>query len=199
MKKHTEERLEDAIEYHLLNKDDYIKGVSDDYDAELALEPVRVIGFIQETQSKTWNALHAIHGDNTESIILESLVKELDTKGILKVLRYGFKCYGRKVLMAIFAPNNQKNPETWSLYKKNQLSVTRQLYYGSNHNKSLDLVLFINGLPVVTAELKNPLSGQTVEHAKKQYKEKNVNFIYHHMCTPFLQFLLYFIQFNACK
>jgi type I restriction enzyme R subunit len=63
------------------------------------------------------------------------------------------------------------NPDTLALYQKNQLSVTRQLYYSSRHKNSLDLVLFINGLPVVTAELKNPMSGQTVEYAKKQYKE----------------------------
>jgi type I restriction enzyme R subunit len=62
------------------------------------------------------------------------------------------------------------NPDTLTLYGKNVLSVTRQLYYGMEHSKSLDLVLFLNGLPIATAELKNPLSGQTVEDAKKQYK-----------------------------
>ncbi len=171
MKKHTEIRLEDAIEYHLLEKGDYIKGTNKNFEPDRALEPERVINFIRKTQSKTWNILFAIHGDGTEHVILESLCKELNTKGILKVLRQGFKCYGRKIRVAIFAPNNEKNPETWAQYNKNQLSVTRQLQYSNKHNKSLDLVLFINGLPIVTAELKNPMSGQTVENAKKQYKK----------------------------
>jgi type I restriction enzyme R subunit len=88
--------------------------------------------------------------------VLDHLVKELDTKGLLKVLREGFKCYGKKLRMAVFAPNNRMNPDTLSLYKQNVLSVTRQLHYGAEDSKSLDLVLFLNGLPVVTAELKNP-------------------------------------------
>ena len=103
--------------------------------------------------------------------MIDHLDKELDTKGVLKVLRQGFKCYGKKLRMAVFAPNNRMNPDTLALYGKNVLTVTRQLYYGTDHSKSLDLVLFLNGLPIVTAELKNPLSGQTVEDAKRQYKK----------------------------
>lgn len=176
MKKHTEARLEDAIIDHLIAKGGYIfvdyregeaKGR---YDKGRALDPVMVLNFIQSTQEKMWKSLLAIHGEETGKVILEHLVKELDTKGVLKVLRQGFKCYGKLLRVAVFSPNNRMNPDTLALYGKNVLSVTRQLYYGTEHSKSLDLVLFLNGLPVVTAELKNPLSGQTVEDAKKQYK-----------------------------
>jgi type I restriction enzyme R subunit len=104
-------------------------------------------------------------------VVLDHLVKELDTKGMLKVLRQGFKCYGKKLRVAVFAPSNTLNPDTLALYEKNVLSVTRQLFYGESHAKSLDLVLFLNGLPIATVELKNPLSGQTVEDAKRQYKK----------------------------
>ena len=170
MKKHTEEKFEDAIVYCLINEHKYHKGSSDDYDSKLCLEPFRVIYFIKSTQPKVWASLEAIHKDATKGIVLDFLCKELNTKGIIKVLRHGFKCYGKKIRMAFFAPNNQKNPDTWKLYAQNILSVTRQLYYGEKHKKSLDLVVFLNGLPLITAELKNPLSGQTVENAKKQYK-----------------------------
>lgn len=170
MKKHTEERLEDAIEHSLLTKQGYENGESKDYDPVRALEPKRVINFIKLTQEKVWRALEAIHKDETEKLVLDVLCKELAIKGMLKVLRHGFKCYGKKLKVAIFAPNNQMNPETLELYKHNVLSVTRQLYYSDKHKNSLDIVLFLNGLPVITAELKNPLSGQNVEHAKKQYK-----------------------------
>src|SRR5215213_3546962 len=177
MKKHTEVRLEDAIIEHLTTRGgyafvDYREGAAKDrYDKVRALDPALVLGFIQTTQEKMWKRLEAIHKEETGKVVLDHLVKELDTKGMLKVLRQGFKCYGKKLRVAVFAPNNRMNPDTLTLYSQNVLSVTRQLYYGATHSKSLDLVLFLNGLPIATAELKNPLSGQTVEDAKKQYKK----------------------------
>ncbi|MBE9544442.1 MAG: type I restriction endonuclease subunit R [Proteobacteria bacterium] len=177
MKKHTEARLEDAIVDHLCSHDgfefvDYREGEAKGrYDAEKALDPKLVLDFIRQTQEKVWKSLQAIHGPETEKVVIDHLDKELNTKGVLKVLRLGFKCYGKKLRMAVFAPSNRMNPDTLALYGKNVLSVTRQLYYGAEHSKSLDIVLFLNGLPLITAELKNPLSGQTVEHAKKQYKK----------------------------
>lgn len=177
MKKHVEARLEDAIIDHLVNQGgfvsiDYRQGEAEGrYDPERVLDPLLVLNFIQNTQEKVWKSLHAIHAEETDKVILDHLCKELDTKGTLKVLRQGFKCYGKKLRVAVFAPSNQMNPDTLSLYGKNVLSVTRQLHYGKEHSKSLDLVLFLNGLPIVTAELKNPLSGQTVVHARRQYKK----------------------------
>lgn len=176
MKKHTEARLEDAIVQDLCDQRgfvhvDYRQGVAKErYDKARALDPALVLGFIQKTQEKVWKSLHGIHGEETGKVVLDHLCKELATKGILKVLRQGFKCYGKKLRVATFAPSNAMNPDTLALYQANVLSVTRQLYYSEAHSKSLDLVLFLNGLPIITAELKNPLSGQTVEHAKKQYK-----------------------------
>jgi len=177
MQKHVEARLEDAITDHLTTHGgyvavDYFRGeAAGRYDRARALDPALVLGFIQATQETVWKRLTAIHGEETGKVVLDHLVKELDTRGMLKVLRQGFKCYGNKLRVAYFAPSNRMNPDTLALYDKNVLSVTRQLYYGEQHSKSLDLVLFLNGLPLVTAELKNPLSGQTVEDAKKQYKK----------------------------
>lgn len=177
MKKHTEARLEYAIIDHLTTQGgyvfvDYREGAAKDrYDKLRALDPALVLGFIQTTQEKMWKRLEAIHKEETGKVVLDHLVKELDTKGMLKVLRQGFKCYGKKLRVAVFAPNNRMNPDTLTLYSQNVLTVTRQLYYGATHSKSLDLALFLNGLPIATAELKNPLSGQTVEDAKKQYKK----------------------------
>jgi type I restriction enzyme R subunit len=176
VKKHTEARLEDAIIDHLTAQGgyvfvDYREGAAKNrYDKALALDPALVVGFIQTTQEKMWKSLAAIHGEETPKVVVDYLAKELETKGMLKVLRQGFKCYGKLLRVAVFAPNNRMNPDTLALYGQNVLSVTRQLYYGAEHSKSLDLVLFLNGLPIATAELKNPLSGQTVEDAKKQYK-----------------------------
>ena len=176
MKKHTEARLEDAIIDHLTTQGgyvlvDYREGEAKGrYDKARALDPALVLGFIETTQERVWKSLVAIHGAETGRLVLDHLVKELETKGMLKVLRQGFKCYGKLLRVAFFAPNNAMNPDSLALYGRNVLSVTRQLYYGEEHSRSLDLALFLNGLPVVTAELKNPLSGQTVEEAKRQYK-----------------------------
>ena len=176
MKKHIEDRLEDAIVHNLCESGgflfvDYSKGEAKGrYDKARALDPALVLSFIRKTQEKVWKSLEGIHGEETGKVVLDHLCKEMETKGILKVLRQGFKCYGKKLRVATFAPSNAMNPDTLALYQANVLSVTRQLYYSEEHSKSLDLVLFLNGIPIVTAELKNPLSGQTVEDAKRQYK-----------------------------
>jgi type I restriction enzyme R subunit len=177
MKKHTEARLEDAIVDRLTTQGGYVfvdyraGAAKDHYDKVRALDPALVLGFIQATQEKMWESLESIHGPETGKVVLDHLVKELETKGMLKVLRQGFKCYGKALRVAVFAPNNRMNPDTLALYEKNVLSVTRQLYYGEEHSKSLDLAIFLNGLPIATAELKNPLSGQTAENAKRQYRK----------------------------
>ena len=171
MKKHTEDRLEDAIEHQLVELDRYQKGSSSDFDTDRAFEPGRVLAFIQKTQTKLWENLKSIHGADTEKVVLDDLYKTLETQGMLNVLRYGFKSYGKKIKVAFFAPSTKLNPETLALYDANVLSFTRQLYFSKSDKKSLDVVLFLNGLPIITMELKNPLSGQTVEHAKTQYKE----------------------------
>lgn len=170
MKKHTEDRFESAIEYQFIKNDCYIKGSSDDFDTERSLEPARVIAFIEKTQAKLWQSLKGIHGNDTEKVVLDDLYKTLETQGMLNVLRHGFKCYGKKLKVAFFAPSTKLNPDTLAQYKANTLSVTRQLYFSNANKKSLDMVLFLNGLPVITMELKNPLSRQTVEDAKRQYK-----------------------------
>jgi len=177
MRKHIEARLEDAIIDDLTCHGgfefvDYHEGEAKGrYDTEKALDSKLVLDFIRQTQEKSWKSLQAIHGAETEKVVIDHLDKELNTKGVLKVLRQGFKCYGKKLRVVIFAPSNRMNPDTMALYGNNVLSVTRQLYYGAEHSKSLDIVLFLNGLPLITAELKNPLSGQTFEHAIKQYKK----------------------------
>lgn len=177
MKNHTEARLEDAIVHHLTTQGgyallDYSQGAAAGrFDKARALDPALVLGFIQATQAKLWESLQAIHKGETEKIVLDHLVKELETRGMLKVLRQGFKCYGKRLRVAVFAPSNKMNPDTLALYGQNVLSVTRQLFYSEAHTKSLDLVLFLNGLPIATVELKNEMSGQTVEDAKTQYKK----------------------------
>ncbi len=168
---HRERAFEDAIEYHLVNVAGYEQGDPDGFDPQRAIDPAVFLAFVQESQPATWDALEKLHGPDTGTIILDDLCKAMDgKKGTLGVLRHGFKCFGKKIEAAFFAPAHGMNPDNERLYAANRLTVTRQLHYSERQpGKSLDLVISLNGIPVATAELKNPLTGQTVAHARNQY------------------------------
>ena len=166
---HTEDTFEAAIEASLLENGGYIKGHSQDFEAKLGLFPSYIIHFLQTSQPTLWDKIVNIHKDNVEQKVIQRLLKELDNRGTLDVLRNGFTDYGVKFKMAYFRPESTLNPEAEILYATNHLSVTRQLYYERNGKNSLDMVLSLNGLPVATIELKNQFSGQNVTNAKKQY------------------------------
>ena len=167
---HTERAFEDSIEHRLLTVAGYVKADRDNFDRERALDPTVFIPFVKETQPETWESLEKIHGSDTEAVVLDDLCKAMDSQGSLAVIRHGFKCFGKLMRVAFFAPAHSMNPDTERLYAANRLTVTRQLHYSTKNENSIDVVLSLNGIPVVTAELKNPMSGQNVEHAKQQYR-----------------------------
>ncbi len=166
---HSEQTFEEAIEAHLL-ANGYVKGAKADYDLTVALDRAQILAFVQDTQPKEWARLVAVHGATVEDKVIARLAKEIDARGTLDVLRRGITDYGVKVAMAYFRPATKLAPETLERYTKNRVSVTRQLRYSPTHHNELDLALFVNGLPVATAELKTPLTGQTVKHAIAQYR-----------------------------
>lgn len=166
---HTEKTFEEAIESNLLEQGGYVKGSSNDFDVQLGLFPNYITDFIKLSQPKAWEKIATIHKDEVEKKVVQRLVKEIELRGVLDVMRKGFTDYGVKFQMAYFKPESTLNPEAEELYKINHLSVTRQLFYERVGNNSLDMVLSLNGLPIATIELKNQFSGQTVENAKKQY------------------------------
>lgn len=166
---YKEKAFETAIEDYLLAHAGYAKADPASFDRERALDPTILIPFIQQTQPAKWQALEKLHGANTPTVVLDDLCKAMDTRGSLDVIRHGFKSYGKPIDVAFFKPAHGLNPETVKLYEANQLTVTRQLRYSAKNENSIDLVLSLNGLPVATAELKNPMTGQTVNHARHQY------------------------------
>lgn len=170
MSSHTEIRFEEIIEQHLLEHGGYEKRTRNQYDPEQALFPEDIIAFIEKTQATRWQAIKDLHGEKSPKTLLNSLVKELASKGSLYVLRHGFKCFGKLFRLAYFAPNSNMNPDTWTDYQKNTVTIARQIPFNpQNQRQSIDIVLAVNGLPVVTVELKNPMTGQTVQDAKYQY------------------------------
>ena len=141
----------------------------DDYDRTLCLLPRDVVDFILATQPKEWQKLAQHHGAAVREQFLKRLASEVARRGVLDVLRQGIKDSGCKFQLAYFRPASGLNEETRRLHAANLFAVVRQLRYSTTHEKSLDLVLFLNGLPIFTAELKNPLNGQDVEDAIRQY------------------------------
>lgn len=166
---HTEQTFEVNIEDSLINHGGYTKGYSTDFDAQLGLFPSYITDFLKASQPLEWEKITAIHKTDVENKVLKRLLKELDLRGALDVLRKGFTDYGVKFKMAYFQPESNLNPEATELYQKNDLRIVRQLYYERQGKNSIDLVLVLNGLPIATIELKNQFSGQNVSHAQKQY------------------------------
>jgi len=167
---HKEIAFEAAIEESLLTHGGFLKGDSEAFDRELALDRGELFAFLRGSQPKRWAKLEGLLGPQTQSTVLDNLLGALAARGSLDVLRHGFKCYGKQLHLAYFAPAHGMNPETQALYEANRLTVTRQVKYSPASESSIDLVLSLNGLPVVTAELKNPMSGQTWHDAVWQYK-----------------------------
>jgi type I restriction enzyme, R subunit len=169
MKPTSEAAFETAIEAVLLDNG-YTRLPSGAFDAERAIFPAEALAFIRETQAKTWEKLEALHGAETGERVLQALCKWLDTHGALTTLRHGFKCFGKTLRIAFFRPAHGLNPELEARYRANRLGITRHLHYSNKNKKSLDVALSVNGIPVVTLELKNPLSGQTAVNAIHQYR-----------------------------
>jgi len=149
---------------------DYRKRRPEDYDRALCLLPRDVADFVLATQPREWQKLAQHHGGAVKEQFLKRLAAEIERRGALDVLRQGIKDSGCKFQLAYFRPASGLNEETRRLHAANFFAVVRQLHYSAKNEKSIDLVLFLNGIPIFTAELKNPLTGQNVEDAIRQYK-----------------------------
>lgn len=169
---HREIAFETAIEHHLTTVGGYTHGNRNGFDLDRAIFPTEVLAFIKATQPDEWAYLAGLQKDKAEETLLDDLCRALDSdhEGCLSVLRHGFKCFGKLFHVAYFAPASGMNPETEKRYEANRLTITRQLRYSSKHGNTLDVTLALNGIPVATAELKNPMTAQTWRHAVTQYK-----------------------------
>ena len=166
----TERAFEFKVEDMLLLQGGWLSGTNSEWDKARALFPARVFAFIEATQTKLWTEMAVMHGDNLRSMLLDALVKELEIKGSLHVLRHGFKFYGKPFRLAWFKPAHGLSPDVLELYGLNQLTVTRQVPCHPADHSTVDMVLALNGLPVATIELKNPGTNQSWRHAVRQYQ-----------------------------
>ncbi|EAH6260326.1 type I restriction endonuclease subunit R [Campylobacter upsaliensis] len=168
MREYTEKNLESFIESSLL-KSGYIKRKSEDYDKSLGVDRELFLNFLHSTQAKTLQELE-IRGIK-EQELLKRIFSQIQDKGIVKALQAGVKIRDITIKLAHPKPNSSANEKAIEDYNKNIFSITRQLYFSEKNNKSLDMVIFLNGLPLITMELKNPFTGQNVYNAIAQYKK----------------------------
>lgn len=148
---------------------DFVLKESNVYNKDLCLIPEDVIGFIKDTQEKKYQALQLQYGANTDAKIIERIAESLNKNKTLHVFREKVKDRGQTLDLVYFQPSHSKTPEHLEWYGKNRFTIIRQLKYSKKNENSIDIAIFLNGLPIITMELKNALTGQYLHHAVKQY------------------------------
>lgn len=167
---YKEKRFEQDIEEYLTTKGGYIKGDPKAFDRSLALDVNTFVSFIKTSQPKAWERFEKIYGADSEKQIVDRFCREVKMVGLLKVFRQGFTDRGIKFRAVFWKPETTINPTAVAQYNANILHCTRQLHYSMHNENSIDIVLFINGIPVVSMELKCQFTGQNTDNAIKQYK-----------------------------
>ena len=165
----TEKKFENHIEKYL-NSIEYKSINYEKYDRTLCLIKDEVIDFIKETQKDSWKKLHDIYQEDTENKVLNRISSEISSRGIIDVLRNHVIDRGVYLDLCYFEPKSELNPDHLSLFKSNKFSLVRQLHYSTKNENSIDMGLFLNGIPIVTMELKNQLTGQNYKHSENQYR-----------------------------
>ena len=166
-----ESGLEALIVKWLVEQNGYEEGTNADYSKEYAIDETRLFRFLQDTQPMQMSKLGVFQSEQKKRQFLNRLQGELVKRGIVDVLRSGIKVYPVDLIMFYLTPT-ENNGKAREMFQKNIFSVTRQLHYSQDAGKlALDLCLFINGLPVITFELKNQLTKQNVDDAVQQYKD----------------------------
>lgn len=166
----TEKGLEAHITQHLCLVNAFEERHFINYNRVDCVDEDLLFNFLEATQEKEVLKLQTIHGSNFRSKVLYRLNNQIKTFGIIEVIRKGITDNNVKLKLFFDKPVSNLNEKDLALYNQNIFSVTRQVHYSTQNENSLDLVLFINGLPMITFELKNELTKQTVKDAIKQYK-----------------------------
>ncbi|MBU3600388.1 type I restriction endonuclease subunit R [Polynucleobacter sp. 30F-ANTBAC] len=177
VKLHTEEAFEQHFVEQLITNQGYIERANSDYRPDLALDSQLLVNFVKQTQPESWALMESKFGSKVEEMFCKEVDKKLKSSDIVTVLREGIQfTWGAVIKLCYFKPASNINPNLEKLYEANLLSVIRQVYYSvkdrgeKGKNNSIDVVLFLNGIPVATVELKNALTGQTIQDAIRQYK-----------------------------
>ena len=168
--KPSEKKFEEYIESYLL-KNNYKTSKNEDYNKDLCIIKKNLLAFVKDTQETKWKSLKNILQNDTEKKFIKRVSQLIDQKGLLEVLQKPIIINSIEFNLIYFKPKSGLNIDHQNLYKKNKFSILRQFYYSNNNDNSIDMCLFINGIPVTVIELKNQLTGQNIKDSEKQYKE----------------------------
>lgn len=166
---YSEKNLEEHIEQSL-NQSGYKSRLFSEYDRNNCSISEDIIGFIKDTQEKEYKKLQDQYGIDTDRKLIIRINNEISSRGLIDVLRKGIKDRGCNFRLLYFQPKNNLNKEHQELYQKNRFVIVRQLHYSTKNENSIDIGLFINGLPFLTMELKNQLTNQTIIDSERQYR-----------------------------
>ncbi len=166
-----ERNFEADIEQWLLTEGGYTRGNQKNYDKERAIDMTTLTEFLALTQEKQWDRYVRKYGDKAENRLYQVFQENVTRYGLVWVLRNGIDDLGIKLKMCYFRPASELNEELMQKYRQNILQVTRQFAYSTQNKNTIDMVLSLNGIPVVALELKNQLTGQNVENSRRQWKE----------------------------
>lgn len=165
----SEKNLETIIVNYLRDKHGYEEGYSEEYKKVYALDTERIKRFLLSTQKQKVENTACFASEVSERKFFTELNKQLSNQGITDILRKGFR-FNSELFDMYFPTPSELNPTAQDLYKKNIFCVTRQLYYSKDNANSIDIMISLNGMPLITMELKNHYTGQSVRNAIKQYQ-----------------------------
>ena len=165
-----EKRFEQDIEEYLITKGGYTKGDPSKFNRQSGLDEGTFVEFIKTSQPKLWDRYVKIYGDASEKQIIDRFCREVKQTSLLNILRHGFTDRGIKFRAVFWKPETSLNETSRIQYEANILHCTRQLHYSPKNENSIDIVLFVNGIPIVSMELKCQFTGQDTSNAINQYK-----------------------------
>lgn len=167
-----EQNLENLIEDSLI-QNGYIQGVPQEFDRTYAIDKGMFLNFLEKTQKDKLDTFKKSNGSGWEKTLFDRINTEIESRGMIDVLRHGVEHYSltSSLDIAYFKPNSTLNKSAWDKYDQNIIAVTRQLKYSLKNENSIDMVILVNGFPLVATELKNEFTGQNVWNAVKQFRE----------------------------
>lgn len=184
---YKERRFEEDIEFYLIEQAGYSKGNQLTYDKEKALDLTKLIAFIKATQAKEWQRYESNYKERAERQLYKRFNDQVNSHGLLHVLRNGITDRGVKLKFVYFRPETDLNPLLAENYQHNNLSVIRQFAYSTENTNTIDMVLSLNGIPIVALELKNQITGQNVDNAQTQFMyDRNAKELCFHFNSRFL-------------
>ena len=169
----SEDAFESEIVKQMINGD-WVQGTDEKYDSNRCIYPEALHNFIRATQYEEWEKLKNAQGEAAAETLEREVSKQIALRGTLDVIRNDLELFGCRFRLIYFQPSSSRDPEHLKRFQQNSLTVVRQIHYSERNRNCIDLVMFVNGLPIFTAELKNQMTNQLKTKIVKSIKTMTV-------------------------